>query len=195
MKKIIALAMSVLMLVLSLSLSSCENVPYKVSDTETNFVLIDVKDYGKIVVELYPDVAPITVENFKKLVSEDFYDGLIFHRIISGFMIQGGGITQDYAQKKCDSIKGEFASNGIENNLSHKRGVISMARTNVKDSASSQFFIMHKDTPQLDGDYAAFGEVVWGIETVDKIAEVKTDVYDMPYDNVVITSIRFAQEK
>ena len=195
MKKIIALAMSILMLVLSLSLSSCDSVPYKETDTETNFVLIDVKDYGKIVVELYPDVAPITVENFKNLVSEEFYDGLIFHRIISDFMIQGGGITQDYKQKECASIKGEFNSNGIENNLSHKRGVISMARTSVMDSASSQFFIMHKDTPQLDGDYAAFGEVVWGIETVDKIAEVKTDYYDMPYDNVVITSIRFAEEK
>ena len=195
MKKFIALTMSILMLVLSLSLSSCESVPYKKTDSETNFVLIDVKDYGKIVVELHPDVAPITVENFKKLVSEEFYDGLIFHRVIEGFMIQGGGYTEIFKQKDCPSIKGEFEANGVENPLKHTRGVISMARTNVMDSASSQFFIMHKDAPYLDGQYAAFGEVVWGIETVDAIASVITDEYDMPKENIVITSIRFAEAK
>ena len=195
MKKIIALIMSVLML--TLLFTACgkkDDAPvYPTTTDVTNFVLIDVKDYGKIVVELYPDVAPITVENFKNLVSESFYDGLIFHRVIEGFMIQGGGITQQYTQKECDSIKGEFASNGIANDLLHTRGVISMARTNVKDSASSQFFIMHQDAPHLDGDYAAFGKVVSGIEVVDKIAAVSTDYYDMPYEDVIIESIRFVE--
>ncbi len=188
MKKIIALILA--LLVLSSMLVSC----YKESDTETNFVLIDVKDYGQIVVELYPEVAPITVENFKKLVSEKFYDGLIFHRVIEGFMIQGGGITEDYQQKKAAEIKGEFAENGIPNSLNHTRGVISMARTDVMDSATSQFFIMHQTTPALDGKYAAFGMVIEGIEVVDKIAAVSTDIYDMPYENVVINSIRFVEK-
>ena len=142
-------------------------------------------------VELYPEVAPITVANFKKLVSEKFYDGLIFHRVIEGFMIQGGGITENYQQKEAASIKGEFASNGIPNSLNHTRGVISMARTDVMDSATSQFFIMHQTSPHLDGKYAAFGMVIEGIEVVDKIAAVSTDIYDMPYENVVINSIRF----
>ena len=190
MKKIIALVLSLVLLVTMLA--SCGD-SYETSETETNFVVIDVKDYGKIVVELYPDVAPITVANFKKLVSEHFYDGLIFHRVIEGFMIQGGGITQDYQQKEAETIKGEFASNGVVNNLAHTRGVISMARTDVKDSAFSQFFIMHEVSPWLDGDYAAFGMVVEGIEVVDKIAAVSTDYYDMPYENVVINSIRFIE--
>ena len=180
MKKIIALTLCVVMLVLSLSLSSCGG---------PNFAQIEVRDYGTIIVELYPDVAPITVKNFKKLVSEGFYDGLIFHRVIEDFMIQGGGYTETYSEKDCASIKGECASNGVKNDLLHTRGVISMARTSVKDSASSQFFIMHKDAPHLDGEYAAFGEVVEGIEVVDAIAAVNTDYYDMPYENIVIESI------
>ncbi len=187
MKKIIALILALVLL--STMLVSC----HKVSETETNFVLIDVKDYGKIVVELYPEVAPITVANFKKLVSENFYDGLIFHRIIEGFMIQGGGFTENYQQKETAEIKGEFASNGIPNSLNHTRGVISMARTDIMDSATSQFFIMHDVAPWLDGDYAAFGMVIEGIEVVDKIAAVSTDPYDMPYENVVINSIRFIE--
>ena len=190
MKKIIALVLSLVLLVTMLA--SCGD-SYETSETETNFVVIDVKDYGKIVVELYPDVAPITVANFKKLVSEHFYDGLIFHRVIEGFMIQGGGYTETYQEKDAASIKGEFASNGIPNSLNHTRGVISMARTNVKDSASSQFFIMHETKPHLDGDYAAFGMVIEGIEVVDKIAVVSTDYYDFPYENVVINSIRFIE--
>ena len=164
---------------------------YDTSETPTNFVLIRVKDYGDIVVELYPDTAPITVENFKNLVSENFYDGLIFHRIISGFMIQGGGVTQDYKLKECPSIKGEFALNGVQNDLLHTRGVISMARAEALDSASSQFFIMHETSPHLDGKYAAFGMVLEGIETVDKIASVKTDYYNWPLEDVVIEFIRF----
>ena len=191
MKKFIALTMSILMLVLSLSLSSCEKVPYEKSDSETNFVLIKVKDFGDIVVELYPDKAPITVANFKKLVSEKFYDGLVFHRIIENFMIQGGGFNENYKEKDAASIKGEFSANGIDNPIKHTRGVISMARTNVMDSASSQFFIMHKDSPHLDGQYAAFGNTVYGIEVVDKIAVVATNYYDAPKQPVVIESISF----
>ena len=190
MKKIICLALCLVLLCTAL-VSCGEKEKYDFSETPTNFVLIRVEGYGDIVVELYPDVAPITVDNFKNLVSENFYDGLIFHRIIKGFMIQGGGITEDYKEKDCPSIKGEFASNGVQNDLLHTRGVISMARTTVPDSASSQFFIMHEAAPHLDGDYAAFGKVVEGIEVVDKIASVKTDYYNMPYENVVIEFVRF----
>ncbi len=161
------------------------------SETTTNYVLIDVQDYGQIVVELDPDTAPITVANFQKLVGEEFYDGLIFHRVIEDFMIQGGASTSNSAA----SIKGEFSANGIQNDLLHTRGVISMARANHPDSASSQFFICHKDYPSLNGNYAAFGKVVVGIETVDAIAVVETDANDKPLSDVVITSIRFVAKK
>ena len=169
------------------------DLPYEATDDETDLIIIDVLNYGKIVVELYPETAPITVSNFKKLVSENFFDGLIFHRVIEGFMIQGGGFNESFQQKQTNSIKGEFSSNGVTNNLKHTRGVISMARTTVPDSATSQFFIMHKDSPHLDGDYAAFGNTVFGIEIVDAIASVATDYYDCPVTNVVISSIRFAK--
>lgn len=112
--------------------------------------------------ELYPEIAPITVKNFISLIEQNFYDGLIFHRVIPGFMIQGGGFDVKMNYKECSSIKGEFSSNGIQNDLLHTRGVLSMARTMVKDSASSQFFIMHKDAPHLDGEYAAFGKITDG---------------------------------
>jgi peptidyl-prolyl cis-trans isomerase B (cyclophilin B) len=135
---------------------------------------------NKITVELYPDVAPITVENFKRLVSEDFYSGIIFHRVIAGFMIQGGDPTGTGMGGSKKTIKGEFKINGVNNTLSHKRGVISMARTQIPDSASSQFFICHADATFLDGQYAGFGAVVEGIETVDAIAAVKTDFRDKP---------------
>ena len=191
MKKFICFMLCVVFLC-PLLLSCGEKEKYDFSETPTNFVLIRVKDYGDIVVELYPDVAPITVENFKNLVSEKFYDGLIFHRIISGFMIQGGGITEDYKQKPSPTIKGEFASNGVQNDLLHTRGVISMARSDAPDSASSQFFIMHQAAPHLDGDYAAFGMVLEGIEVVDSIASVAVDpYYNMPYKSVIIESVRF----
>lgn len=134
-------------------------------------VEIDVKDYGKITVALKPEVAPLSVQNFLNLVNEGFYDGLTFHRIIKGFMIQGGCPLGNGTGSSENEIKGEFSSNGIENNLSHKRGVISMARSNNPDSGSSQFFIVHQDSPHLDGSYAAFGEVTSGMEVVDKIAE------------------------
>lgn len=130
-------------------------------------VLIKVKEYGDIKLELDADTAPITVTNFVNLVNEHFYDGLTFHRIMDNFMIQGG--NGETAGKHANSIKGEFSSNGVENNISHVRGVISMARTSVKDSASSQFFITNADATFLDGNYAAFGHVTEGMEVVDKI--------------------------
>ncbi len=153
-------------------------------------VEINMGEYGVMELELFPETAPITVENFLNLVDDKFYDGIIFHRVISGFMIQGGdpkGIGIGGSDKK---IKGEFISNGVKNFLKHSRGVISMARTNIPDSASSQFFIMHKDSPHLDGSYAAFGVVTKGIEVVDKIASVETDYRDKPIKDVKIKSIR-----
>lgn len=137
----------------------------------TNHVEIDVKDYGVIKVELYGDIAPITVNNFVKLCNDGFYDGLTFHRIISGFMIQGGDPKGDGTGGSEEKITGEFANNGIDNPINHTRGVISMARSMANDSASSQFFIMHEDSPHLDGSYAAFGKVTDGMEIVDKICE------------------------
>lgn len=134
-------------------------------------VELSVKDYGKIKLEIYKDVAPITADNFIDLVKSGFYDGLTFHRIIKGFMIQGGDPLGNGTGGSQEKIKGEFASNGVQNNLSHKRGVISMARSNHPDSASSQFFIMHEDAKYLDGNYAAFGEVTSGIEVVDSICD------------------------
>ena len=139
-------------------------------------VEINVKDYGVIKLELDADTAPITVTNFIKLVNDGFYDGLTFHRIINGFMIQGGDPLGNGTGGSDETIKGEFKSNGVENNISHIRGVISMARSSLNDSASSQFFIVHKDSTFLDGEYAAFGHVTEGMEVVDKIAEsVKTE--------------------
>ena len=151
---------------------------------------IEMQD-GKVMKgELYPEIAPITVENFVKLIEKRFYDGLIFHRVIPGFMIQGGGLDANMMPRDTASIKGEFKSNGIDNNLLHTRGVLSMARTMVKDSASSQFFIMHEDAPHLDGDYAAFGKIVEGIEVVDDIAHVSTNFQDCPIQPVVIKTMR-----
>ena len=152
-------------------------------------IKITVTDYGVMTAELYPDKAPITVENFLKLVKEGFFSGLIFHRVIAGFMIQGGGYDVDGNHKEAASIKGEFDKNGVKNDLKHTRGVLSMARTNVMDSASSQFFIMHKDSPHLDGQYAAFGKVTEGMDIVDKIATSETDATDRPVEDIVIKSI------
>lgn len=143
-------------------------------------VVIEMENGKKIKLELYPDIAPITVENFEKLVRDGFYDGLIFHRVIPGFMIQGGCPEGTGMGGPGHSIKGEFASNGVKNDLKHTRGVISMARSMLKDSAGSQFFIMHQDAPHLDGEYAAFGKVVEGLEVVDEIAETKTSYGDRP---------------
>lgn len=134
-------------------------------------VEISIKDYGKMELELDSDTAPITVTNFIHLINEGFYDGLTMHRIIDGFMIQGGDPSADGTGGSSETIKGEFSSNGVKNDISHVRGVISMARSNDPDSASSQFFIVHKDSTHLDGNYAAFGKVTNGLEVVDKIVE------------------------
>lgn len=153
-------------------------------------IRIKVKDYGEMTAELYPEKAPKTVENFVSLAKKGFYDGLIFHRVIEGFMIQGGGYDENFREKDTPSVYGEFASNGFpKNDIKHKRGVLSMARTMVPDSASSQFFIMHKDAPHLDGQYAAFGALTSGEDVVDKIAAVRTDFQDCPRVPVVIESI------
>ncbi|MCX7658200.1 MAG: peptidylprolyl isomerase [Oscillospiraceae bacterium] len=143
-------------------------------------VVIEMENGKKIKIELYPEIAPITAANFEKLVKEGFYDGLIFHRVIENFMIQGGCPDGTGMGGPGYSIKGEFASNGIKNDLKHTRGVISMARSMRPDSAGSQFFIMHKDAPHLDGEYAAFGKVVEGMDVVDEIAGVEVDRNDRP---------------
>jgi peptidyl-prolyl cis-trans isomerase B (cyclophilin B) len=153
---------------------------YSVSEEQTDFVCIQMDTGKTILLELYPNIAPETVANFQKLVSQKFYDGLTFHRVISGFMIQGGDPEGTGMGGPGWSIKGEFSANGVENNLKHTRGVLSMARSMAPDSAGSQFFIMHDDAPHLDGQYAAFGKVIEGIETVDAIAEVQTDFADKP---------------
>ena len=151
---------------------------------------IKMKDGGIMRGELYPDVAPITVENFVKLINENFFEGLIFHRVIKDFMIQGGGYKEDGTHKDADSIKGEFDANGVKNDLKHTRGVLSMARTMFPNSASSQFFIMHKDSPHLDGQYAAFGKITEGLDVLDKIAETATDFQDAPLAPQVIEYIK-----
>lgn len=151
---------------------------------------IKMQNGGLMRGELYPEVAPITVENFVKLIEEDFFSGLIFHRVIKGFMIQGGGYTTDGAHKEAASIKGEFDSNGVPNALKHTRGVLSMARTSIPDSASSQFFIMHQNAPHLDGQYAAFGLITEGLDVLDQIAGTKTNFSDEPLEPQVIAHIK-----
>ena len=143
-------------------------------------VIIEMENGAKIEIELYPEVAPITVANFETLVKDGFYDGLTFHRVIPGFMIQGGDPQGNGMGGAKNKIKGEFRANGVKNDLKHTRGVISMARSFDPNSASSQFFIMHADAPHLDGQYAAFGKVVSGIEAVDEIASIPTDYSDRP---------------
>ncbi len=159
----------------------------------TNPVIkITVRDFGTMTAELYPEKAPKTVANFVKLIEEGFFEGLIFHRIIKGFMIQGGGYTESMEDKDCDSIRGEFKANGfMQNDLKHTRGVLSMARTSDPDSASSQFFVMHQDAPHLDAQYAGFGKLTDGYDVLDAIANVKTGtlgwyMQDVPKEPVVI---------
>ena len=187
MKKIISLFLVLIFSVLLFS--SCGNKQHTVE--------ITVENYGVITVLLDESVAPITVKNFLKLVEEGFYDGLTFHRIIDGFMIQGGDPKGNGTGGSSEKIKGEFKANGVENDLSHKRGVISMARSNAYDSASSQFFIMHKDYTPLDGKYAAFGWVTSGMEVVDAIC-ANTPVIDdngtvLSVNQPKITSIRIVE--
>ncbi len=231
MKKIICLILALVLCAAVFTACEKNTLPegYSESESETDFVVIDVDGYGQMIVELYPDIAPATVANFKKLVSEGFYNGLIFHRVISDFMIQGGDPDGNGTGGSDENITGEFSLNGFENTLKHERGVISMARSgssyeqylsvytyeqlakefkkqagvditaeeieaDVKkacNSASSQFFIMHKTTSSLDGSYAAFGRVVYGLDVVDKIAAVNTNSSDKPLEDVVMTSVRF----
>ncbi|MBU5453948.1 peptidylprolyl isomerase [Caproiciproducens sp. MSJ-32] len=146
-------------------------------------VTINMEDGGVIKAELYPEIAPNTVRNFISLINKGFYDGLIFHRVIPGFMIQGGCPEGTGIGGPGYSIKGEFTRNGFKNDLKHTRGVLSMARTMFPDSAGSQFFIMVEDAPHLDGQYAAFGKVIEGIEVADKIVAAKRDYNDRPYDD------------
>lgn len=189
MKKLITLMLS---LVLMMTLSACSSS--KSNNDGFNTAVITVENYGKITVQLDPKQAPITVKNFKKLVHEKFYDGLTFHRIIQGFMIQGGDPNGDGTGGSDDTIKGEFSANGVKNTLKHKRGVISMARSSDYNSASSQFFIMQETNSSLDGQYAAFGKVTSGMDVVDKIAN-SVQVTDnngsvAAKNQPVITSIR-----
>ena len=162
----------------------------------TNPVIkITIKDLGSMTAELYPEKAPLTVANFVKLCEEGFFEGLIFHRVIKGFMIQGGGYTEEMEHKETDSIKGEFRANGfMQNDLKHTRGVLSMARTSDPNSASSQFFVMHQDAPHLDAQYAGFGKLTEGFEVLDAIASTKTGSYgwymqDVPKAPIVIEKI------
>ena len=146
-------------------------------------VTIEMEDGGVIRAELYPEIAPNTVNNFISLINKGYYDGIIFHRVIPGFMIQGGDPTGTGTGGPGYQIRGEFSSNGFKNDLKHSAGVLSMARTMIPDSAGSQFFIMHEDAPHLDGQYAAFGKVTEGMDVVDKIANAKRDYSDRPYED------------
>lgn len=152
-------------------------------------VTFTMEDGGVMKAELYPEIAPISVNNFISLINKNFYDGLIFHRVIRGFMIQGGDPEGTGCGGPGYSIKGEFSQNGVENNLKHTEGVLSMARSMAPNSAGSQFFIMHKTSPHLDGSYAAFGKVIEGMDVVNKIAETATDYMDRPLEDQRIKSV------
>lgn len=196
MKRILA---AVLCLATVLCLFSCAKSPEEGkggdgTGTEPVKVEMSVKDFGKITLELYPDIAPITVENFVSLVKDGFYDGLTFHRVVNGFMIQGGDPNGNGTGGSKETIKGEFSANGVDNPLKHTRGAISMARSSKPDSASSQFFIMHQDASHLDGQYACFGYVTDGMDVVDAICDA-VQVEDrngtvLPKNQPVIESIR-----
>jgi peptidyl-prolyl cis-trans isomerase B (cyclophilin B) len=157
--------------------------------TTNPIVTIEMGNGSIIKIELYPDIAPNTVKNFISLIQKNFYDGLIFHRVIRGFMIQGGCPEGSGMGGPGYSIKGEFSYNHFENNLKHSAGVISMARSQMPDSAGSQFFIMHKDSPHLDGSYAAFGKVTEGMDVVNAMADVKTDYSDKPLEPQVMKKV------
>ena len=163
-------------------------------------IKIYVRDYGEMTAELYPAKAPKTVENFLSLIESGFYSGMIFHRVIKGFMIQGGGYTAEFDNKETGAIRGEFKANGfMDNTLRHTRGVLSMARTSDPDSASSQFFVMHQDAPHLDGQYAGFGKLVDGFDVLDKIATTRTGsigfyMQDVPRETVEIETIEILPE-
>ena len=157
-------------------------------------VVIEMENGKQIEIELYPDIAPISCENFEKLVKQGFYDGLTFHRVISGFMIQGGCPDGTGMGGPGWNIKGEFLANGVNNPLKHSRGVLSMARANNPDSAGSQFFVMHADAPYLDGNYAAFGEIVEGLDVVDEIAAVQTNPMDRPLTPQIMKKVEIISD-
>ncbi len=185
----------VLSLFLALGFSGCkekEETAQK-GEEKMKYVQITMEDDRKIVMEMLPEYAPMTVEFFLELVEEEYYDGLVFHRAVEGFMIQGGSPNGDGIGGCGRTVKGEFASNGIENKLSHKRGVVSFARTNIKDSASGQFFIMHDDGEFLDGEYAAFAKVVEGMDVVDEIATRPTS-NEILIDKPVIKTVRVLKD-
>lgn len=167
---------------------------YSQTNETTNTVQIEMSDGGKIIVELDEKSAPLTVKNFQKLVAQHFYDGLVFHRVISGFMIQGGDPQGTGMGGSKETVKGEFRANGVSNPISHERGVISMARSQFYNSASSQFFICHADAKFLDGQYAAFGKVVEGMDVVDRIASVPTNRADRPMVEQRISSVTFVKQ-
>ena len=158
-------------------------------ENKNPIVTFEMENGDTFKAELYPEVAPNTVRNFISLINHNFYDGIIFHRVIKGFMIQGGDPEGVGIGGPGYAIKGEFSANGFENNLKHDRGVLSMARSMMPDSAGSQFFVMHKDSPHLDGQYAAFGRVIEGMDAVDKIAEIKTDFQDKPKEDQVMKTV------
>ncbi len=198
MKRYISLFLALVMALSMFAFAGCEKKEETsgTSDVGTDpiKVVMEVKDHGSMTLELYPDIAPITVDNFVKYVEEGFYDGLTFHRIYKGFMIQGG----DNGDDSLTPIKGEFSANGVENDLSHKRGIISMARTNDMNSATSQFFICDADSTFLDGQYAAFGSVIEGFETLDSIASVEVKANFMgemsdPIEDVIIERVYIAE--
>ena len=175
-----------------LTKGTIENMEYSETEDVTNYVKIVTNKDKVIILELYPEVAPKTVENFQKLVKEHFYDGLIFHRVIENFMIQGGDPLGTGIGGSDETIKGEFKNNGVENNLKHEKGVVSMARSQDMDSASSQFFICTGDNlSYLDGDYAAFGRVIAGYDTVEDISKVNTDNNDKPLKKQSMKTVRF----
>ncbi len=167
-----------------------ENMSYQETEEKTNYVKIEMSNKEVMLFELYPNIAPITVANFQKLIHEKFYDNLTFHRVVKDFMIQGGDPNGNGMGGSSEKIKGEFKTNGVENNLSHERGVLSMARSASYDSASSQFFICHGDATFLDGDYAAFGKLIAGFDTLDNIANTKVKG-ETPTTTQKIKSIRF----
>ena len=181
--------------VMTLSMVSCGHNSSSKSESKTSSTAVEVDEKKSFTIALYPEYAPETCENFEKLVKDGFYDGLIFHRVIPGFMIQGGDPEGTGMGGPGWHIKGEFAANGWDNPIAHTRGVISMARAQDPNSAGSQFFIMHKDASYLDGQYAAFGKVVRGMEVVDKIAGVPTNRWNnRPYEDQVIDTVRIVEE-
>ncbi len=195
MRKLKLITSLILVFVIALTVVACgkEEIENGGNEMEKQYVQIEMADESKIVIELLPEFAPISVEFFLELVNEKYYDGKVFHRAVEEFMIQGGSPNGDGIGGSGKTVKGEFSSNGYKNDLSHTRGVVSFARTNVKDSASGQFFIMHGDATYLDGNYAAFGKVVEGMDVVDKIA-TSPKAGESLIDKPVMKSVRLLKK-